>query len=210
MKKFLNIIKTILIIISILIIIVGISTLCVAGFEKSIEYKAGTRIEVYIPQGYEKEDIINIAKECFETDEVLLSKLDNINKVAGIKVTEYSKEQLDTYINKIVEKYDIDEEEREVKEVIIPETKISTVVKPYILPILFITCASLIYIIIRNFKNNKGIKIPLRILGILVIFLGLYFSIIGLFRLPFGIYTMPLAFAIYIVALLITANKRCE
>lgn len=203
-------IKTILTVISILFIIAGAVTLCVAGFEKSIEYKAGRRIEIYIPQGYEKDDIINIARESFGTDDILLSRLDNINKVAGIKVAEYSQEQLDTYINKVIEKYNINEDELETNEIIVPETKISTVVNLYILPVLLITVLSLIYIIIRNYKSNNKIKMSLRVLGILVITLCVYFSIIALFRLQFSIYTMPFALAIYIVALLIAVNKICE
>ena len=35
--------------------------------EKSTAYKAGTRIEIYIPQGYEKQDIISIAEEMYIT-----------------------------------------------------------------------------------------------------------------------------------------------
>ena len=209
MKKYLNI-KTILIVISILIILAGAVTVCTKGFEKTIDYKYGTRIEIYIKQGYEKEDIINIAKESFETDEILFSKLDQISKVAGIKVSEYSQEQLDTYINKVFERYEINEEEKEINKVIVPETKISTVVKPYILPVLLITILSLTYIIIRNYKLNNKIKTALEILGILVITLCVYFSIIALFGLSFSIYTMPVATAIYIVTLLIAVNKKCE
>ncbi len=209
MKKYFRI-KVILTVISILIIIAGAATLYVAGFEKSIEYKAGTRIEIYIPQGYEKDDIINLAKESFETDEILLSRLDNINKVAGIKVAEYSQEQLDTYINNVVEKYRIVEEEKEIKKVIIPETRISTVLNPYVLPVLLITVLSLIYIIIRNYRSNNKIKMSLKVLGILVTTLCVYFSIIALFKIPFSIYTMPFALAIYIVTLLIAVNKKCE
>ena len=200
----------ILLAISLLIIIAGAVTLYLAGFEKSIEYKAGTRIEIYVPQGYEKKEIVMFAKESFETDEVLLSELDNINKVAGIKVAKYSKEQLDAYIDKVLEKYEIDEEEKEINEVVIPETKISAVINPYILPVLLITVLSLVYIIIRNYKSNNKIKMTLKALGILVITLCVYFSIIALFRLPFSIYTMPLAFSIYIVTLLIVVNKKCE
>ena len=37
-----------------------------AGFEKSSDYATGTRLEVYIPKGYEKQDVISIAKESFE------------------------------------------------------------------------------------------------------------------------------------------------
>lgn len=210
MKKFFNIIKTILLIISILVIISGTITLCIAEFEKSIEYRAGTRIEVYIPNGYEKEEIINIAKEAFETEDILFSEIEQINQVAGIKVNKYSKEQLDAYINKIAEKYKIGEDEMEYEEVVIPETKIITVVTPYILPVSVITVLSLIYIIIRNYKSNNKIKMSLKFLGILVITLCTYFSIIALLRLQFCIYTMPLAFSIYIVTLLILANKKCE
>jgi len=209
MKKYFNI-KTIFLAIIILIILSGVITLNISGFEKSLEYKSGTRIEVYIPEGYEKDEIINIAKESFKTDEILFSKIEKVNKVAGIKVKEYSKEQLDEYINKISEKYEIDTEKMEYYEIVVPETKISTVVKLYILPVILITVLSLIYILIKNYKLNNKAKISLKVLEILVITLCLYFSIIALFKLPFSIYTMPLAFAIYIVTLLISVNKKWE
>lgn len=209
MKKYLNI-KTIFLIISILIILAGIITIYLKGFEKSLEYKSGTRVEIYIPNGYEKQDILNIAKESFNTDEILFSEIEKLNQVAGIKVTEYSEEQLNNYINKIVEKYEIEEDEKEYYEIVVPETKISTIINPYILPLILITVLTLIYIIIKNFKANNGIKKSLKVLGILVITLCVYFSIIAIFRLQFSIYTMPLALAIYIVSLLIVVNKKCE
>lgn len=209
MKKYLNF-KTIFLVISILIIISGTIFLLMSGFEKSMEYKVGKRIEVYIPEGYEKQDIINIAKESFNTDKILFSEIETLNQVAGIKVTEYSEEQLNTYIDKIAERYKIDKEEMEYEEVIVPETQISTVLKPYIIPVVIITMLSLIYLMIKNYKYNNKIKISLKVLGILVITLCVYFSIIALFRLQFSIYTMPLATAIYIVILLIAVNKKCE
>lgn len=210
MKKYFNI-KTIFLAISILVIIAGAITIGVSGFEKSLEYKAGTRIEVYIPEGYEKQEVMDIAKECFKTtDEILFSKIEKVNKVAGIKVTNYTQAQLENYLFKIAEKYEIDAEEMEYYEIVVPETKISTIINPYILPVVLITVLSLIYVIIKNYKSNNKIKMSLKILGILVITLCLYFSIIALFRLQFSIYTMPLALAIYIVTLLIAANKKCE
>jgi len=210
MKKYLNK-KTILLIISILIIVAGTITLCLLGFEKSIQYKTGTKIEIYIPKGYEKQEIIDIANESFNNSEILFLEIEKTNQVAGIKITEeYSKEQLENYINKISEKYDIDKESMEYHEILIPETKISTLIKPYVLPILLITILSLIYIIIRNLKENNKIKRSLNILKILVITICLYFSAILLLRLQFTIYTMPLASAIYIITLLTAINKKCE
>ena len=209
MKKYLNF-KTILLIISILIVLAGAITLCVVGFEKDIEYKAGTRIEVYIHDGFEKEEILEIAKESFDTNEILFSEIEKLNQVAGIKVAKYSQEQLDTYIDKIMEKYEIDKEEKEYHEIVVPETKISTIITPYILPLSIITVLSLIYVIIKNYKLNNKIKISLKVLGILVITLCVYLSFILILRLPFSIYTMPLALAIYIVTLLATLNNKCE
>lgn len=209
MKKYLNK-KIIPLIISILIIILGIILLCLNGFEKAIEYKAGTRIEVLIPNGYKENEIVEIAKECFDTDEILFSEIEKLNQVAGIKVVKYSEEQLENYINKVSEKYELDKEDIEYHEVLIPETSISTIITPYILPVFFTTTIVLMYIVIKNYKSNDGVKIPLKVLKMLVITLGLYFSFIVLFRLQFNIYTMPIALALYIVILLITVNKKCE
>jgi len=209
MKKYLNV-KNIILLISILIIIAGTVTLCLYGFEKSIEYKAGTRIEVYIPNLYEKEDVIQIAKESFETEDFLFVEIEELNQVAGIKVAEYTEEQLENFKNKISEKYGIDKEELEIHTALVPETKIATLVKPYLSPLFFVTTLILIYIIIKNIKTNNGARIPLKVLGILVITLCLYFSLISLFRLQFSIYTLPLALAIYIVTLLIAVNKKWE
>ena len=149
MKKYLNI-KNIILAITILIVIAGVVSFCVFGFEKSIEYKAGTRIEIYIPNGYQKQDIINIAKESFNTDEVLFSEIDKLGETAGIKVINYTKEQLEVYVNKITEKYEIVEDEVEYIEKVVPETKLSTVVTPYIKLIILITLISLIYVMIKN------------------------------------------------------------
>lgn len=209
MKKYFNK-KTIILAISILIILAGGITIGISGFEKSLEYKSGTRIEVYIPEGYEKQTILNFAQECFKTDEIIFSEIEEVGKVAGIKVEKYTQAQLENYLLKISEKYGIDGEDMEHYEIVIPETKVSTVVEPYLLPLIIITLLSLIYIIIKNYKSNNKIKMSLKILGILVIVLSLYFCCIALFKLQFGIYTMPLAFALYIVTLLIAINKICE
>lgn len=209
MKKYFNK-KTVTLAIIILIIVAGIITLGISGFEKSLAYKAGTRIEVYIPEGYEKQDIMNIAKECFKTEEILFTEVEEVNKVAGIKVIQYTQAQLDNYLLNISEKYEIEADDMEYYEVVIPETKTISVVRPYILPVLIITILVLVYVLIKNYKSENKIKMLLKILGILVITLSLYFSIIALFRLQFSTYTMPLAFAIYIVALLIAINKKCE
>ena len=134
-------------------------------------------------------------------------KVLKINQVAGIKVKKYTKDELDNFKTKIAEKYEMDKKEIELHEVSVPTTRISSIVTPYVLPMILVTGLSLIYVGIRNFKSNERLKILLKVLVTITIVIGLYFSIIALFRLPFGIYTMPLALAIYVITLLISVNN---
>jgi len=206
MKNWLNKQRIILIIL-ILIIISGIITLGVAGFEKSIEYTAGTRIEIYIPMGYEKEEIVEIAKESFNGKEISFVEIEKLNQVAGIKLDNYTEEELKGFKSKILEKYDIDEKNLELYEVNVPETKISTVVEPYVLPIIIVTVLALIYVGIKCLKSRNSLKMSLKLLLTLIIVLATYFSIIALTRLEFGIFTMPVALALYIITLLIAVKN---
>jgi len=206
MKKML-IKNKIILLLSIALIIAGCITLIIAGFEKSIEYKAGTRIEVYIPQGYEKQDIINIANESFADKEFIFQEVEKLNQVASIKIIDYTEEELNNFKSSISKKYDIKEEELEIHEILIPTTKISTVVNEYVFPIILVSVLSLTYLLLRNIKSENKWKFILKIILVLILVLGVYFSLILVLRLPFGIYTMPFALAIYISVLIFLARK---
>lgn len=206
MKNILKDNKIILLILT-LFIIVGIITLFVAGFEKSAQYQAGTRIEVYIPQGYEKQDIINIANESFADKKIIFEEVEKLNQVAGIKIKDYTDEELNKFKTSICERYEIEEKSLELHEIKLPTTRIRTAVAPYIFPIVLVTMLSLIFILFKNLKSENKWKNLLKIILALIIVLGIYFSLILVLRLPFGIYTMPLALAIYIITLLISVNN---
>lgn len=206
MKNLLEKNKKILIILLILIIIAGIIVISIVGFKKSPEYMAGTKIEVYIPKGYEKQDILDIANESFGGKEITIYDVEKLGQVACIKVKEYTQEELDTYKTKISEKYLINTEKLEVHEILVPATKISSLVKPYMTPTIIVTALALVYLLIRNIKANDLFKVVFNIIFALVMVEGLYFSLIAIIRIPFGILTMPFALALFIITLLIQAN----
>lgn len=206
MKKMSKESKIILLLI-ILFIISGIITLLVAGFEKNAIYAAGTRIEVYIPQGYEKQDILEIAKESFNGKEFAFEEVEKLNQVAGIKINKYTKEELDNFKSKISEKYKIEEDKLEIYEIKLPKTRIRTDIMPYVFPVTLVTVLSLIYVLFKSIKSKNAWKNILKIIAILAITLGIYFSILLIFRIPYGSYTMPIALAIYIITLLIAVNN---
>ena len=194
----------------VLLIMAGIITLFIAGFEKTATYKAGTRIEVFIPNGYEKQDIINIANESFSGKEFTFEEVEKLKQVASIKIDEYSEEELKNFKASISEKYDIKEDNLELHEIKLPSIRISTEVEPYVLPVVLVTVLSLIYVLFRNLKSENKWKIILKIVLVLALVLGVYFSLILVTRLPFGSYTMPLALAIYIITLMISVNNIKE
>lgn len=192
----------------IILIITGTIILGIKGFEKSPDLKAGTKIEIYIPQGYEKQEIIDIAQQSFNENHLAFEEVEKLNQIAGIKVNNYTEEQLNDFKAKISEKYDIKTEELEMYEIPMPTVRISTLAEPYVLPIILATIISLIYVLFRNLKSENKWKIILRIVFTLTIVLGTYFSLILIFGLPFGNYTMPLALAIYIITLIILVNNK--
>lgn len=199
--------KKILIAVCILIIIAGIVIFATLGFNKSIDYSAGTRIEIYIPKGYEKEDIINIANECFANKEVEFVEVEKLNQVAGIKIKEYSNDELENLKTKLIEKYEIDKEDLKIYEITIPETSIKNAITPYIAPTLIATALSLAYIIIRNIKSSKVLNILIKFIFTLILVISLYFSLILIFRITFTDFIIPIALAIYIITLLILINN---
>lgn len=195
----------------ILTILAGTIILFVLGFEKSILYKAGTRIEIYIPQGYEKQDIINIAQESFNGKKIQFEEIEDLNQIAGLRINEkYTEEEIKNLKSKISEKYNIDEKELDIFEISMPTKRISNDIRPYVKPVSLVTIITLIYILLRNIKKQSKWKMMLKMTAILAIVLGLYFSLMLIIRIPYGVYTMPIALAIYISTLIITVNRIKE
>lgn len=211
MKKLLEKNKKVLIILLILIIVSGIIVVSTIGFKKTSEYTSGTKIEVYIPKGYDKKDIIDIAEKTFNNRDIVFYELEKLNQVACIKVNEYTEEELTAFKNEVAQKYDIDVEKLEVYEVLVPATRISSIVEPYAMPCIITTLLVLVYIFIRGFKTDNMFKNILNMLLILIAVEGLYFSLIAILRIPIGTLTMPIALVLFIITLLeqVSSRKRC-
>lgn len=191
----------------ILILIAGTIMLIAKGFNKSITYSNSTRIECYIPKGYEKKDIKQIADEAFSDKNIKIEDIEKLNQIVSIRIKNYNQEELTNFKNKIAEKYEMNDEEIDIHEVKVPTTRISTIVSPYILPISIVTALSCIYIALRNIKNKEMLKKVLRLIITLIVVVGLYFSIIVIARIPVNEYMMPIALSVYVATLLLTVIK---
>ncbi len=199
--------KKILIIAILIIIVAGIIFLAVKGFNKGIIYDSATRIECYIPSGYEKADIENITNETFSNKNVTVQDIEKLNQIVSIKIKDYSEEELENFKTKISEKYEIDKDKLEIYEIKIPTTRISTIVKPYVLPVSIVTVLSLVYIALRNIKSKEAVKKVIKVALTLVLVAGIYFSILVIAQIPINEYTMPIALMLYVLTLLIEVIK---
>lgn len=199
--------KKILIIAILIIIVAGIIFLAVKGFNKGIIYDSATRIECYIPSGYEKADIENITNETFSNKNVTVQDIEKLNQIVSIKIKDYSEEELENFKTKISEKYGIDKDKLEIYEIKVPTTRISTIVKPYVLPVSIVTVLSLVYIALRNIKSKEAVKKVIKVALTLVLVAGIYFSILVIAQIPINEYTMPIALMLYVLTLLIEVIK---
>ena len=202
MKK----ITKIMIAIVVAIIISGIVITILYGLNKDISYQKSRKIEVNIPKGYEKEDISQIANEVFSNKDIQIQDMEKTNQVVSIRIKEYTSDELNNFKTKILEKYDVDQDDLSVYEIEVPETKISTLVTPYIFSVGLVTVLSIVYLALRNIKSNAGKKVLTLIISLIMV-LGLYFSIIAITRIPVSEYTMPIALTVYVATLLITVGR---
>ena len=95
----------------------------------------------------------------------------------------------------------------EIYEIKIPTTRISTIVKPYVLPVSIVTVLSLVYIALRNIKSKEAVKKVIKVALTLVLVAGIYFSILVIAQIPINEYTMPIALMLYVLTLLIEVIK---
>lgn len=199
--------KNIIKIITTIIVLIGIVMLIVTGFNKSIIYEEGTRLEIALEKGYNNEDIEKIVRESFQNKEYLIQDIEKLNQVVSIKLQSYTDEELENFKSKIAEKYEINSEDLVLYEIEVPATRIRTIINPYVLPVGILTILVLVYIGIRNIKKEKPIKNVTELLTLLIGIAGLYFSIIVISRISFNEYTMPVALMVYLITLLLGAIK---
>ena len=58
--------------------------------------------------------------------------MEKTNQVVSIRIKEYTSDELNNFKTKILEKYDVDQDDLSVYEIEVPETRISTLVTPYL------------------------------------------------------------------------------
>ena len=192
--------KVIAIIVTI-VIIVGMIITFTKGLNFELKYQQTQKVQIYTGKEFEISDIKQITDEIFPNQEVIIQKAREFKDVVSITTKEITEEQKNNLVTKINEKYELEDENTDIRIATIPHARGRDIIKPYIIPFTIVTAIVLLYIAIKHRKQGivKTIVIPiLKIVLVQVILL----SIMAITRIPIGRLTIPLVLIAYILTLL--------
>ncbi len=199
-KKMLSLLAIILI-----IVIAGTIMLFIKGMNYGLTYGDNTTIELYLETDFESADVQGIIKEVFG-DNIKTRQVNNLKQDVLIITKSVSDEQLNTLVSKVNEKYGLELKTDDL--LITNNTKISGVdlISSYILPICISTIAILVYFMIR-YRKLGIYKVTLITILTIIIILAVYTSIYAIIRLPINEFTMPIAMILYVISIILVAEK---
>ena len=199
--------KKIIYILLALIIVAGAIMTCVKGFNVDTMYTDNVRLYVYIQKEFENNDIKQIAKEVFGTDEIVVQKVEAYKDMAVITIKQKDVninaelknlvEQLNTKIN---EKYEIKNTTDDIIIKYEPKVKLTSILKPYIMPVTISTIIILIYAFIRYMELGSLKTVGKYLLAIIVPEL-VYASILVICRIPINKFVAPIGLLVYAISI---------
>ena len=193
--------KKILYAVLICIIIAGAVIIGTMGLRADIVYSKNVRINVYLGKEYDRDEIVKMAKEVFDTKRVLIQQVEYFGDMFTLTISqdvENIDEKVEQFTTKINENYELADEGADVQVTYQPKIKLSSILTHYILPLAISMIIILIYAIIRFRKI--GI---LKTLGLYILTLlaseAVYLSILAIFRIPVNRFVAPIGLAIYVI-----------
>lgn len=204
--KSMNIKAKILSIILIIIIIAGIIVIGTKGFNFDLKYEKSQKVELYLEQEFEINDIKAITNEVMQGKQVMIQKVEVFEDTVSITAKEITDEEKTNLITKINEKYGTELSADTTETQNIPHTKARDILMPYVVPFAISTVIILIYMAVRYHKLGS-IKIILKTIGINILTQATLISIIAITRIPFGRLTIPMILLVYLLTMIGLTTK---
>ena len=195
-----------------LIILIGAVIIATSGLNVDIIYSKNVEIDIYVGTTIEVETIKELAKEVFPDEKIIVQEIELFEDSVAITMAEKSDEDLEEALEelntKINETYDT-ENTVEDNITIIHNAKIrlSSIIKPYILPIIIGTIIILIYVGIRYRKLGMA-KTALSYVLYSALVEAEYLSLIAITRFPVNRYVIPVGLALYIITVTVLSFKN--
>lgn len=203
-----KIVKIVIIVAILAILLTGGIMIGVAKFNFSLDYAAHQRIEIFIGKTYEVNDIENMVKEVLGNQKAEIQEVEVFHDMVAISTKEMTEEQQDQLLQKINEKYGTELTKEEAITVYeVPAYRIRDMLSPYIWPAALIGVLVLLYVGARYAKLGI-IKMLAKTLGLAILTVALYMSLIAILRIPLQPVIIPLGIAITIIVMVLFFNKQ--
>lgn len=202
-----NNIKKILMVLIVLVIVAGIAMICIKGFNYSLLFSNAQRLNIYMTQDFNINDINEIVKEVLGSNKFEVQLSNTFGTVVSIISKEITDEQQNNIIAKINEKYAIEiNKDSDVILANIPQANILDLVVKYIAPIVITTIVVLLYFTIR-FRREGILKCIVIPIISLIIVEALYVSIVALTRIPVNEFFAIFGVVLYLLTILCNTIK---
>lgn len=187
------------------IIIIGIIVISTVGFNVDVIYSNHREIKVYVGKDYNIDEVKQIVNEVIPNERVVINKQEKFNDSFIIKVNTISDEQLENLKQKISEKYEISEENRDnmITASDVGALRIRDLIRPYVMPIIISTAVILVYMGVR-YKKLGIAKVVIQEIVVLVMAGALLLSVIAITRCPVNRTFIPAMLTVYVLSLITT------
>ena len=203
--------KKVIYAILICIIVAGAIIIGTLGLKADIIYSKNAQIDVYIGKEVNVKDIQAITKEVFPNDRVIIQKVELFNDMVSIIIPEKSDEELSEKVEqlntKINEKYGIENKTEDLTITHNPKIKLSSIIKPYILPMAIGTVLVLIFVAIRYHKLGSWKTLASYILAIAAVE-AVFLSVIAIARFPINRLIIPIGLLLYIITITVLGFRN--
>ena len=204
--KNMSIKSKILIIIMIIIIVAGIIVIGMKGFNFDLKYEKSQKIELYLEQEFEVNDIKDITNEVMPGKQVIIQKVEVFEDTISIIAKEITDEEKSNLITKINEKYGTELSADSVEIENIPHTRGRDIIMPYVVPFIIATVIILIYMAVRYHKLGS-VKVIAKVIGVNILTQIILMSVIAITRIPFGRLTIPMVLVVYLLTMIGMTTK---
>lgn len=196
------------------IVIVAAVIVATIGFNVDVSFSDHKEMRVNLGKEYNIAEVYSIVQSVMGKESVAVSGAEKFNDAFIIKAKNLSDEQVTSLKDKIAEKYEIAEENKENLATVnyVPGYRIRDMVEPFILPVILSSIAILIYIAIRYKK--LGITRTVIVQFATMIFAEiLLVSIYAIARIPVNRLFVPAMLSVYVLSIIacnIQLTKQLE
>ena len=182
-----------------LIIIAGIVAVYMWGFNKELRFSQSQKIDIYVEQEVNREQIEKIADEVLGMHN-MVQTVEIYEDMVTIREISISEQQRNTIVNKVKKIYEFEQTAEKTVIDNIPATRFRDIYKQYVVPFVISVVLVTAYMAIRYYK--KGIlKVVAKALLIPVIAELLLLSWMAIVRIPIGIFTPIFIILVYVASM---------